>query len=110
MSRRETIHDLLVGAFAPAALEVLDESKNHSVPKGAESHFKVVVVSDAFEGKALVARHRLVNAALDSMIGTKTIHALAIHAYTPAEWTARGQSFPASPPCLGGSKHEARES
>jgi len=106
MSKRETIHDLLVEAFAPAALEVIDESGNHSVPKGAESHFKVVVVSDAFAGKPLVARHRAVNGALDSLLAAKRIHALSIHAYTPDEWTARGQSFPASPPCLGGSKHE----
>jgi stress-induced morphogen len=108
MSKRETIHDLLVEAFTPAALEVIDESGNHSVPKGAESHFKVVVVSDAFVGRPLVGRHRAINVALDSLLGPKLIHALAIHAYTPAEWTARGESFPASPPCLGGSKHEAR--
>jgi stress-induced morphogen len=108
MSKRETIHDLLIEAFAPAALEVIDESGNHSVPEGSESHFKVVVVSAAFDGKALVGRHRAINAALDSLLGPKLIHALAIHAYTPAEWSARGHSFPASPPCLGGSKHERR--
>ena len=108
MSKRERIHDLLVEAFAPVALEVIDESRNHSVPKGAESHFKVVVVSEAFAGKPALARHRAVHAAVDELLSAKRIHALAIHAYTPAEWTARGESFPASPPCLGGSKHEAR--
>ena len=107
MSKRERIHDLLVEAFAPAALEVIDESRNHSVPKGAESHFKVVVVSEAFAGKAALARHRAVNAAMGELLSEKRIHALSIHAYTPEEWTARGQTFPASPPCLGGSKHEA---
>jgi BolA protein len=116
MSKRERIHDLLVEAFAPAALEVIDESRNHSVPKGAESHFKVVVVSEAFAGKAAIARHRAVHAAVDELLaasglhgppGLTGIHALSIHAYTPDEWSARGESFPASPPCLGGSKHEA---
>lgn len=100
---RETIHDKLVDALAPAALEVIDESHMHAVPKGAESHFKVVVVTDRFEGVPLVQRHRRVNEVLKDELAGK-IHALSVHAYTPAQWTARGEVIPASPPCRGGSK------
>lgn len=103
MDRAASIHDKLVEALAPAALEIHDESHMHSVPKGAQSHFKVVVVADAFAGASLVARHRRVNEALAAEL-KQGLHALSIHAYTPAEWTARGGSVPASPPCKGGSK------
>lgn len=100
---RETIHDKLVDALAPAALEVIDESHMHAVPRGAESHFKVVVVTDRFEGVPLVQRHRRVNEVLKDELAGK-IHALSVHAYTPAQWTGRGEVIPASPPCRGGSK------
>jgi BolA family transcriptional regulator, general stress-responsive regulator len=45
-------------------VELVDESHMHSVPEGAESHFKLLVVSERFAGKNLVARHRAVNAVL----------------------------------------------
>jgi len=83
-------------------LDVQNESSMHSVPPGSETHFKVVVVSDVFEGKLLVERHRLVYAALaDEM--KNGVHALTITSKTPAEWQKNAAS-PASPPCLGGSK------
>lgn len=101
------VRQALAAAFAPAHLEVHDQSHMHSVPRGAESHFKVVVVSPAFAGKALVARHREINAALaDELRGG--IHALSIEALTPEQWSARGGQVLASPPCLGGSKSDAR--
>lgn len=103
MNRRDRLHDALVAALAPAALEVHDESHGHSVPRGSESHFKIVIVSDRFEGLSLVARHRLVNETVAAEF-QHGLHALAIHAYTPEQWQARGQSFPSSPPCRGGSK------
>ena len=102
MSRRERIEGLLTAAFSPAELDVIDESGMHNVPKGAETHFKVVVVSRAFEGKNAVARHRLVYQALDAEMKAG-VHALAITSRTPEEWAARPEAL-ASPPCLGGSK------
>jgi stress-induced morphogen len=104
---RDAIHDQLVRAFAPALLEVHNESDNHSVPRGSETHFKVVVVSEAFAGKPPVARHRAVNQALAEQLAGG-VHALSIVALTPAQWADRGGVVPASPPCLGGSKAEAR--
>jgi BolA protein len=97
-----SIHDALVDGFAPTALEVINESHMHSGP-ASESHFKVLVVSDAFEGKAMIARHRMVNEALRPQLAAG-LHALSILAYTPAQWRARGGRIPPSPPCRGGSK------
>jgi len=87
----------------PGYLEVSNESSNHNVPAGSESHFKVVIVSHEFEGKMLVARHRMVNEVLAHELQNK-IHALALHTYTPAEWDEMNQAAPESPPCLGGGK------
>ncbi len=84
-------------------LAVTDESHMHSVPPGAESHFKVLVVSERFEGQGLVARHRSLNQILREEL-QGGLHALAIHAWTPQEWFEKGGEAPSSPPCLGGSK------
>ena len=83
-------------------LEVINESGNHNVPPGSESHFKVVVVSGDFADKTLVARHRLINSILADELASK-IHALAIHTYTEQEWRELNGNAPMSPPCLGGS-------
>ncbi|QKT03267.1 BolA family transcriptional regulator [Ectothiorhodospiraceae bacterium 2226] len=89
-------------ALHPQHLEVINESDNHNVPPGSESHFKLVVVSEAFAGKPLVARHRQINAVLAQEL-REDVHALALHTLTPEEWAARGGA-PTSPPCLGGGK------
>ena len=96
------IEQKLQATFNPASLQVLNESYMHAVPPGSESHFKVVVVSDAFTGKRTVARHQAIYAALSEI--QPLIHALAIHAYTPEEWQASEASAPQSPACMGGSK------
>ena len=92
----------LTAAFAPLAhLQVLNESSAHNVAPGSETHFKVVVVSEAFAAAPPLERHRRVNAALaDELAGP--IHALSIVAKTPEQW-ARSNAVPASPECLGGS-------
>ena len=103
MTIAQAIYDKLVEQLAPVALQVVNESRNHAVPRDSETHFKVIVVSNAFEGQPLVKRHRMVNTILaDELRGG--VHALAIHAYTPDQWTAHGGETPKSPPCLGGSK------
>jgi len=100
------INDIVVDALAPVRLDVIDESHRHNVPSGAESHFKLVIVSEAFAGEGLLARHRRVNRLLaDQLSGP--VHALGLHTHTPEEWRARGESVPPSPPCRGGAKREA---
>ena len=68
MRVEETIREKLRGAFAPAELEVVNDSHrhagHHSSPGTGESHFSVTVVSAAFAGKSRLERHRMVNAAL----------------------------------------------
>ena len=101
MNKQETIIKKLNQAFSPEHLEVINESHMHSGPD-TESHFKVVIVCDDFEGKMLVARHRLVNKVLkDELNGG--IHALALHTMTMEEWFKKGGA-PESPPCAGGGK------
>jgi len=99
---RSVIERKLSEAFAPRHLEVTDESARHNVPRGAESHFKVVMVADRFEGERLLARHRRVNETLKAELAGG-VHALALHTYTLTEWQRRFGDAPLSPPCLGGS-------
>lgn len=88
MSIAETIRQKLKAAFSPVSLEVKDESHLHKghagAPEGGESHFKILVVSDAFEGQSRVSRQRSVNKVLqDELAGP--VHALAMKTLTPAE-------------------------
>ena len=102
MSTQALIEEKLAAALPLDHLEVINESGNHNVPPGSETHFKVVLVSDAFDGEKLVARHRRVNGILkDELAGG--VHALAIHTYTAPEWESKHGAAPMSPPCLGGS-------
>lgn len=83
--------------LSPSHLEVLNESAGHGgYYPGKESHFKVTIVSEAFAGLRLVQRHQKVYAAAGDLLGAGNIHALAIHAYLPTEWTG---TAPASPEC-----------
>ncbi|MGB5395740.1 MAG: BolA family protein [Gammaproteobacteria bacterium] len=100
MNMKTRITQKLTEALAPEHLEVINESHMHNVPEGSESHFKVVIVSDAFKNKMLLARHRLVNAALKEELNGG-IHALALHTMTMEEWFEKGRA-PESPPCMGG--------
>jgi BolA protein len=100
---QERIRGRLQERFAPAHLELDNESHMHSVPPGSESHFRVVLVSEQFAGQRKVARHQAVYAALAEELAGP-VHALALHTYSPAEWAERSQAGPASPPCHGGSK------
>ncbi len=89
------IETKLEAALEPETLEIVDESRLHAGHAGArpggESHFRVRVVSAAFDGLGRVARQRLVYRALaEEMEGD--IHALAIDARTPGE--ARDRSRP----------------
>lgn len=85
--------------FTPSHLEVLNESNRHNVPPNSETHFKVVIVSEKFEGQRLIARHRAVNGVLADELANG-VHALSMHTYTQADWQAV-ESVPRSPNCKG---------
>ena len=88
MSERvEEIRRRLTVALAPVALDIEDESHRHAGHAGARDgrgHFRVRIVSAAFERKPPLARHRAVYAALGDYMQTD-IHALSIDARTPEE-------------------------
>jgi BolA protein len=109
MTRREEITAKLTAAFKPFHLEVVDESSNHNVPEGSESHFKVLLVTPQFDGKSLIQRHRAVNKTLADEL-SQGVHALALHTMTPEEWFEKGGVAPESPPCLGGDGSLRQES
>jgi len=77
-----------LGALAPVALELVDESALHAGHAGAapggNTHWRLHIVSGAFAGKSTVARHRLVYEALGDLM-RQPIHALAISARAPGE-------------------------
>jgi BolA protein len=103
MSLKQSIEQKLTKDLRPTHLEVINESHRHSVPPGSETHFKVVVVSDAFRGQRLVQRHQSINGLLAGELADG-LHALSMETLTPEEWTARGGDTLQSPPCLGGGK------
>jgi stress-induced morphogen len=96
------IRTKLAAAFDPVHFDVVNESYKHNVPKGAESHFVVVVVSDAFDGKSPIQRHRMVNQVLEEEL-KNSVHALSIQAKTPSQW-AENPVLNKTPNCLGGDK------
>ncbi|TNF22063.1 MAG: BolA family transcriptional regulator [Rhodobacteraceae bacterium] len=86
MERTEEIRRRLEAAFAPAALDVIDESEKHrghaGYQEGGQSHFRVTLRSAAFAGQSRIARHRAVHAALGPAL-MAAIHALALDLDTP---------------------------
>lgn len=103
MTMQQNIENKLNASLAPLYMQVLNESQQHNVPAGSESHFKVTVVAEEFRQQGLLARHRRINEILAAELAEQ-IHALAIHAYSPEEWQQRQQESPASPRCHGGSQ------
>ncbi len=103
MEVQAAIEKKLQEAFKLSHFSVDNESHMHSVPANSETHFKVVLVSEAFEGKRSVARHQMVYKVLSDEV-EGPVHALAIHTYTDQEWETTNASAPDSPNCKGGSK------
>lgn len=96
-----SIRKKLTDTLQPSFLDVINESYMHSVPKGSETHFKVVIVTDKFESLPLIKRHRMVNETLQEELQTG-VHALSIIAKTPKQWEDSGGSVSKSPACRGG--------
>ncbi|MBX9710460.1 MAG: BolA family transcriptional regulator [Xanthobacteraceae bacterium] len=88
MTTKDHITQKLREAFSPESLDVVDESHLHEGHAGhrpgGETHFRVHIVSNAFEGKSRIERHRMVNALLAPELAGG-IHALAIKAQAPAD-------------------------
>ncbi len=98
-----TIEQKIISSLTPAHLEVINESFMHNVPPGSESHFKLVIVSDSFDGESRVKRQQAVNRILADEFAAG-LHALSMQTLTPGEWRARDGAVQESPPCHGGEK------
>lgn len=100
----QTLANLLIERLQPLnpiILNLENESHQHAgYFEGKESHFKLTIVSQHFEGKRLVQRHQKIYQYINDLLtqGGGSIHALAIHAYAPNEWQG---SRPDSPNCAG---------
>ena len=97
---QQIITEKLQNQLTPTYLSIVNESYKHNVPAEAEYHFNVTIVSELFEGKSLLERHRLVNSTLSDELKTK-IHALSIKAKTPTQWDFDTTNN-TTPNCLGG--------
>ena len=90
-NRAQRIEAILRRDFAPLHIVISDDSSRHAGHAGArpegETHYTVLVVSEAFAGLSRVARHRAVNAAMSGEFSTG-LHALALILRTPAEHAA----------------------
>jgi BolA protein len=88
MTVRDAITNKLHEAFSPESLDVVDESHLHEGHSGhrpgGQTHFRVYIVSKAFEGKSRIERHRMINATLAAELAG-SVHALAIKAHAPGE-------------------------
>jgi BolA protein len=86
------IRQRLTSVLAPSHLALVDQSAQHVGHAGArpegESHFRLTIVAEAFEGKSRVERQRMVFVALGDLMQTD-IHALSITALTPDEAATR---------------------
>jgi BolA protein len=102
MTLKERIAGKIVAVLAPQHWELENESGNHNVPKGSETHFRLLVVAKSFAGKSLLQRHRMVYSLVEQEM-KDGLHALALQTYTPEEWIAY-QPNRKSPPCQGGEK------
>ncbi len=101
MSIQLRLEERLQSKFKPIHFLLENESHLHGGAardpgKIRESHFKVVIVSEQFREKRLLQQHQLVYQAVGDIM--KEIHALALHTYTPEEWSLR-QGAPDSPQC-----------
>ena len=93
-SRADRLRGALSGAFRPSELRVSDDSAHHAGHAGArpggQTHYSVLLVSDAFRGMTRVERHRAVHAVVEGEFGNG-LHALALRLLTPEEHAARGR-------------------
>ncbi len=87
-SRTARLESVLRDAFAPAVLQVTNDSARHAGHVGArpggETHYNVLIVAEAFRGMSRVARSRAVHAALADEFAAG-MHALALTLRTPEE-------------------------
>ncbi|MGA1207631.1 MAG: BolA family protein [Litorivicinaceae bacterium] len=102
----QILRQAIEATLQPSHFELANESHGHNVAKGSETHFRAVIVSDAFSGQSRVKRHQQVYQAATEAL-SQGVHALAMQCFTPEEW-AQSPLRLTSPPCHGGMKKDPR--
>ena len=100
MTTQDKIETKIIETFAPSRLRVDNDSKRHAGP-ATDSHFRLIIIAEAFEGQRSLQRQRLVYACLaDELAGP--VHALQMKCLTPSEYKAAdGDVTLKAPPCAG---------
>lgn len=107
MNRASRIFETLSKSLSPVHIEIENESDMHSVPPNSETHFKILVVSQAFAGKSRIDRQRLINELLKSEL-QNGLHALTQKTLTPEEWEKQKSALNfESPNCMGGGRPQS---
>jgi len=107
MNVGERIKEKITAQLQPVHVDITNESHMHAGP-ASDSHFKLVVVSESFTSLNRVKRHQLVYRVLQDELlsaatgASGTVHALALHLYSPPEWEPA--KVPESPLCSGKNK------
>ena len=90
-SRAARLEAVLTQAFSPTLLRVVDDSARHAdhaeAHPGGETHYNVLLVSEAFRGLSRVARSRAVHEAVAAEFAGG-LHALSLTLRTPEEVSA----------------------
>jgi BolA protein len=105
MSLKESILGLLKAKLSPQHIEVVDESAMHSrrTPDRPETHFKIIIVSNEFEGLSRVQRQQRVYEPLKDLFA-EGLHAVTQNTFTPAEWAKQPELID-SPSCVSKKKN-----
>ncbi len=99
MTLQEQMTEKIQSELQPTVLELVNESHLHGRPSGAETHFKLLVVSEKFEGLSRIDRHRKVNALVE-FGRVHGLHAFTQRTLTPKEYEAQKASLDfESPTC-----------
>ncbi len=89
----DTIRRLVIEGLFAVHVEITDDSSLHAGHPGARAgggHFRVTIVSEAFDGLGPVQRHRLVHQVLAEEL-KESIHALVLKTLTPDEWRGKDE-------------------
>lgn len=99
------LKDKITSELNPTHLELQNESHTHSVPRNSETHFRAVIVSEAFSNISRIERQRLVLKTIDAELKSG-VHAFTMRCLAPEEWSKEESESFISPPCHGGSKNK----
>lgn len=113
-TRKDLIEKTLIDNFDPTKIEIINDSNNHSVKEGSETHFRIYIVSEKFKNKTKVQTHQEIYKLFINEMGDKNLnklHALSIFSYTPEEYEKNksGLHEKISPVCTGKNKNNNKD-